>query len=67
MNLYLGVGVVLAFAFNNHRELLGGRPASADDDGSESLLWFSLCSGLWPLMLVSVVYAKARNVFHKTH
>lgn len=61
MTIYLSVGIMLAFAFNHRRELLGGRPNSANDDGSECLLWFFLCSGIWPLMLVAALYAKARK------
>ena len=61
INAYLCVGIVLAFVFNSRRELLGGRPANPDDDGSESLLWFLLCSSIWPLMVASVVYAKVRQ------
>jgi len=67
MNIYLAVGIVLALAFNSHRERLSGRPASPHDDGTESLLWFAMCVGLWPLMLASVVYAKARRSIHKHH
>ncbi len=61
MNIYLCVGIVLAFVFNSRRKLLGGRPASPDDDGSETLLWFFMCSDIWPLMAASAVYAKVRR------
>lgn len=67
MNIYLGVGVVLAIAFNSHREWLGGRPASPHDDGTESLLWFAQCAGFWPLMLAWVGYAKTRKSWLKHH
>ena len=67
MNIYLCVGIVLAFAFNGRREMLGGRPASPKDDGSESLLWFAMCSGIWPLMLASVLYARAMKSLQKHH
>lgn len=67
VNIYLSVGIVLAFVFNGHRERLGGWSASPHDDGSESLLWFALCAGLWPLMLASVVYAKTRRFLQKPH
>jgi len=67
MNIYLAVGIVLALAFNSHREWLGGRPASPHDDGTESLMWFAICVGFWPLMLASVVYAKTRKSLQTPH
>ncbi|MCX2862244.1 hypothetical protein OOZ63_10355 [Paucibacter sp. PLA-PC-4] len=65
MSIYLSVGIVLAFAFSNRREVLGGLPASPHDDGSDSLLWFAMCAGFWPLMLVSAFYTKTRKSQHK--
>lgn len=67
LNIYLSVGIVLAFAFNSRRELLGGLSASPDDDGSESLFWFSACAFMWPLMLASVVYARMKKSRQKQH
>ena len=67
MNIYLSVGIVLAFVLNSHREWLGGRAANPEDDGSESLLWFFMCSCIWPLMLAPAVYAKARKSLLKHH
>jgi len=67
VNIYLAVGIMLAFGFYGHREWLGARPASPDDDGTELLLWFAMCMGLWPLMLASVVYAKTRKFLQKHH
>jgi hypothetical protein len=61
INIFLSVGIVLAFAFNSRREWLGGLPASPRDDGSETLLWFALCVGLWPLMLASAAHTKTRK------
>jgi hypothetical protein len=67
MSIYLAVGLVLAVAFSQRRELLGGLPISPHDDGSDSLLWFAMCAGFWPLMLASVVYTKTRKSLQKHH
>ena len=66
-DIYLAVGIVLAFAFNSRRELIGGWSATPHDDGSECLLWFALCTGLWPLMLTSALYARTRAASRKPH